>query len=267
MANKMENIMLMENLVENAIGDLYLFDAETGLEYASTTLASSELASTSDAEEVKGGTSNSTIYTIAKSKEMTFTVTDVLNDEGLVSRKNGGVLSKVGVDTVYAFHMPKFYEVTINSTKAEVTLDKEPANGEKPSVYVMNTKTTVADTNVTISGAKVEIDNSTLNLQAGDKVRIMGYKYKAPEDALYTKISGEATTVAFYGVYKLPIFDTDMNVRYYKTYIFPKLTMKSDYTVSNSTERTAVSAQTDFTIALAEGETELGYIVYEKVTA
>ena len=117
----------------------------------------------------------------------------------------------MGGDTVYAFHMPKFYEVSINSTKAEVTLDKEPANGEKPSIYVMNTKTMILDTNVTISGTKVEIDNSTLNLQAGDKVRVMGYKYQAPEDALYTKISGEATTVAFYGVYKLPIFDTDMN--------------------------------------------------------
>ena len=64
MANKIENKMLNEELVEIAIGDLYLYDEATGLEYATTTLTSAEFNSSADKTDVRGGTDNAVLYSI-----------------------------------------------------------------------------------------------------------------------------------------------------------------------------------------------------------
>ena len=80
MAVKKENKMLGKELIEIAIGDLYMYDEATGLEYCTTSLSSAEFSSSADKTDVRGGVNNAVLYTIPGEKEVTFTELTVTLD-------------------------------------------------------------------------------------------------------------------------------------------------------------------------------------------
>ena len=266
MAVKKENKMLGKELIEIAIGDLYMYDEATGLEYCTTSLSSAEFSSSADKTDVRGGVNNAVLYTIPGEKEVTFTVTDVVNHVDITALKNASSIQEVDSKEMFCYHVPKFYNVTVQASSAKVTLDQEPITGEKPMIYLEN-GTLVEDTKVSISGKDITITNDTLNLTSADKVRVMGFKYKVDAKALYYTIAAEGTTTNLVGVYKKPVYNRkSMKVEYYKIVYYPQITMDANYTESDSTTREAVSEEHSFTITKKDTEDVLGYVYYEPVT-
>ena len=86
--------MLGKELIEIAIGDLYMYDEATGLEYCTTSLSSAEFSSSADKTDVRGGVNNAVLYTIPGEKEVTFTVTDVVNHVDITALKNARCVAK-----------------------------------------------------------------------------------------------------------------------------------------------------------------------------
>lgn len=266
MATKIENKMLGKELIEIAIGDFYMYDEATGLEYCTTSLANAEFSSSADKTDVRGGVNNAVLYTIPGEKEVTFTVTDVVNHVDITALKNASSIQEVSEKEMFCYHVPKFYNVTIQSTNAEVNLDQEPISGEKVMVY-REDGTLIEDSLVSLSGKKITITNSSLNLTSADKVRVMGYKYKVNSKALYYTIAAEGTTTNLVAVYKKPVFNRkSMKIEYYKVVYYPQVTMDANYTESDSTTREAVSEEHSFTITKKDTEDVLGYVYYEPVT-
>lgn len=267
MAVKKENKMLGKELIEIAIGDFYMYDEATGLEYCTTSLANAEFSSSADKTDVRGGVNNAVLYTIPGEKEVTFTVTDVVNHVDITALKNASSIEEVGTKEMFCYHVPKFYGVTIEATKAKVTLDQEPIAGEKIMLYREN-GTLIEESAVTLAGKEITITNDTLNLTSADKVRVMGFKYKVDTKALYYTIAAEGTTTNLVGVYKKPVYNRkSMKVEYYKVVYYPQITMDANYTESDSTTREAVSEEHSFTITKKDTEDVLGYVYYEPVTA
>ena len=61
MAVKKENKMLEKELIEIAIGDFYMYDEASGMEYCTTSLANAEFSSSADKTDVRGGVNNAVI--------------------------------------------------------------------------------------------------------------------------------------------------------------------------------------------------------------
>lgn len=266
MATKIENKMLGKELIEIAIGDFYMYDEATGLEYCTTSLSNAEFSSSADKTDVRGGVNNAVLYTIPGEKEVTFTVTDVVNHVDITALKNASSIQEVSGKEMFCYHVPKFYNVTVESQNAKVTLDQEPLTGEKVMIY-REDGTLIEDSVVNVSGKVVTITNSTLNLTSADKVRVMGFKYKVDAKALYYTIAAEGTTTNLVAVYKKPVFNRKtMKIEYYKVVYYPQVTMDANYTESDSTTREAVSEEHSFTITKKDTESVLGYVYYEPVT-
>ena len=266
MATKVENKMLGKELIEIAIGDFYMYDEATGMEYCTTSLANAEFSSSADKTDVRGGVNNAVLYTIPGEKEVTFTITDVVNHVDITALKNASSIEEVDSKEMFCYHVPKFYEITIASTNAKVTLDHEPITGEKVMVYLED-GTLVEDSKVTLSTNELTIDNTSLGLTSADKVRVMGYKFKVDARALYYTIAAQGTTTNLVGVYKKPVFNRkSMKVEYYKVVYYPQITMDANYTESDSTTREAVSEEHSFTITKKDTEDVLGYVYYEPAT-
>ena len=127
--------------------------------------------------------------------------------------------------------------------------------------------TLIEDGAVSISGKKITITNSSLNLTSADKVRVMGYKFKVDAKTLYYTIAAEGTTTNLVGVYKKPVYNRkSMKVEYYKVVYYPQITMDANYTESDSTTREAVSEEHSFTITKKDTEDVLGYVYYIPAT-
>lgn len=266
MAVKKENKMLGKELIEIAIGDFYMYDEATGLEYCTTSLLNAEFSSSADKTDVRGGVNNAVLYTIPGEKEVTFKITDVVNHVDITALKNASSIEEVSTKEMFCYHVPKFYGVTIETTNAKVTLDQEPLTGEKVMIY-REDGTLIEDSSVTLKGKEITITNSTLNLTSADKVRVMGFKYKVDTKALYYTIAAEGTTTNLVGVYKKPVFNRkSMKVEYYKVVYYPQITMDANYTESDSTTREAVSEEHSFTITKKDTEDVLGYVYYEPFT-
>ena len=262
---KIENKMLGKELIEIAIGDFYMYDEATGLEYCTTSLSNAEFSSSADKTDVRGGVNNAVLYTIPGEKEVTFTITDVVNHVDITALKNASSIQEVDSKEMFCYHVPKFYNITIETTNAKVTLDQEPIAGEKVMVYLED-GTLVGDTKVSLTGKELTITNTDLNLTSADKVRVMGFKYKVDAKALYYTISAEGTTTNLIGVYKKPVFNRKtMKIEYYKVVYYPQVTMDANYTESDSTTREAVSEEHSFTITKKDTEDVLGYVYYEPV--
>lgn len=265
MSTKVENKMTGEELIEYAIGDLYLYDEATGLEYITTSLSSADFSSSADKTDVRGGTDNAVLYTIPGEKEVTFTVTDVVNHVDITALKNASSIQEVGSKELFSYHVPKFYSVTIDSSNAKVTLDQEPISGEKVMIYT-EAGALIEDTNISTTGKEVTITNTSLGLTSANKVRVMGYKYKVDSKALYYTISAEGTTTNLVGVYKKPVFDRkSQKVKYNKVTYYPQVTLDSNYSESDTTAREAVSEEHSFTISKKDTEDVLAYVYYEPI--
>ena len=242
-----------------------MYDEASGMEYCTTSLSNAEFSSSADKTDVRGGVNNAVLYTIPGEKEVTFTITDVVNHVDITALKNASSIEEVDSKEMFCYHVPKFYEISIDSTNAKVTLDHEPITGEKVMVY-REDGTLIEDSLVSLSGNTLTIDNTSLGLTSANKFRAMGFKYKVDARALYYTIAAQGTTTNLVGVYKKPVFNRKtMKVEYYKVVYYPQITMDANYTESDSTTREAVSEEHNFTITKKDTEDVLGYVYYEPV--
>ena len=258
---KRENSLLLEDLLEVSVANFYCYDEKSGLEYYSGTLESHELSATAESEEIKGGQGNDVIASIDKAKELTLKIVDVLAKQDIEALKLGGEVKEVGSVLVDAFHMPKNYTVSGESSSKSITLDAVPKAGEEVLVYNNKTKKVIESSKVEISGNKVTITDPAI--QVGDTVWVTGFKYQALATDKYSEISSTAFAPTLFCVIEVPLFNTDMDVVATKQYLFPRAKMDSAVTISGQSEKTKNTRETSLKILKDPSVDYLGRIIYK----
>ena len=258
---KVENEQIVKDYEELSVANFYAFDKVNGLEYYSGTLESHELAKTMEQEEIKGGQDNATICTIDKKTEIKLTIGDVVARQDIQALKLGGKITKVEAsDNVYAFHMPKNYEVGGTDGALTFSLSQLPKDGEEVAIYNNKTKKKLTpDTDYTIEGKEVTIKAS--DVIKGDTVFVTGFYYKAPETDSYVEIK-EGSVPEMLTVIEVPLYGTDTQIKAYKQYIFPRTRMSSSVTLKGQTEKTKNTDSTEITILKDSSLNYLGRIIY-----
>ena len=258
---KRENSAILEDLLEVSVANFYAYDEKSGLEYYSGTLESHELSASAETEEIKGGQGNNVIASIDKAKELTLKIVDVVARQDIEALKLGGEIKAVGSDIVDAFHMPKNYTVTEESSTKSITLDAVPKAGEEVLVYNNKTKKVIESSKVQISSNKVTITDPAI--KAGDTVWVTGFKYQALATDKYAEISSTAFAPTLFVVVEVPLFDTDMSIVATKQYLFPRAKMDSAVTISGQSEKTKNTRETSLKILKDPSVDYLGRVVYK----
>lgn len=255
---KIQNDYLLEDLMELSVANFYSYDTTNGLEYYSGTLESHELSKSMDSEKIRAGQSNDTIATIDKNTEVSLKIVDVCARQDLQSLKLGGKITKVTLsDNVYAYHMPKNYDVT---TGKVITLDAVPKEGEEVAVYNNKTKEKlVITTDYTIADGVITIVAD--DILVGETVFVTGFYYKAPETAKYFEIK-EGSVPTMLTVIEVPLFNTDTEIVAMKQYIFPRTKMNASVTVTGQTEKTKNTDETTIDILKDPSLNYLGRVIY-----
>lgn len=255
---KIQNDYLLEDLMELSVANFYSYDTTNGLEYYSGTLESHELSKSMDSEKIRAGQSNDTIATIDKNTEVSLKIVDVCARQDLQSLKLGGKITKVTLsDNVYAYHMPKNYDVT---TGKVITLDAVPKEGEEVAVYNNKTKEKlVITTDYTIEDDVITIVDA--DILVGETVFVTGFYYKAPETAKYFEIK-EGSVPTMLTVIEVPLFNTDTEIVAMKQYIFPRTKMNASVTVKGQTEKTKNAEETSIDILKDPSVNYLGRVIY-----
>lgn len=257
---KIENEWLRQDLQEIAVCDVYLYDAASGLEYGTTTLETSELTSKTSSEDIVGGVDGNVITTIDKSKTLELKIGEICSRQDLQMLRLGTPIKAVGTDLVDAYHMPHNYTVKTETTDLIVTLDQTPKAGEVVAVYNNKTGKLIDPTKAVLSGNKITITES--DIVAGDTVYITGFKYSAKATDKYAEISNSSTTPALVAVTNVPLFDADMNIIAQKQYIFPRVKISGDVTISGNSEKKKVTDTMTLKILKDKSLDYLGRIVW-----
>jgi hypothetical protein len=255
---KIQNDYLLKDLMELSVANFYCYDTKNGLEYYSGTLESHSLEKKTTEEKIKAGRYNDTISTITKDTEISLKVVDVCARQDLQALKLGGKITDVTLaDNVYAYHMPKNYDVATGKT---ITLDAVPKEGEEIAVYNNTTKEKLVITTdyTVVDGVITIVDEEIL---VGDTVFVTGFYYKAPESAKYFEIK-EGSVPAMLVVIEVPLFDTDTNIVAIKQYIFPRAKMNASVTMAGQTEKTKNSDETMIDILKDSTVDYLGRVIY-----
>lgn len=255
---KIQNDYLLEDLMELSVANFYSYDTTNGLEYYSGTLESHELSKSMDSEKIRAGQSNDTIATIDKNTEVSLKIVDVCARQDLQALKLGGKIEKVTLsDNVYAYHMPKNYDVT---TGKVITLDVIPKEGEEVAIYNNKTKEKlVITTDYTIADGVITIVAD--DILVGETVFVTGFYYKAPETAKYFEIK-EGSVPTMLTVIEVPLFNTDTEIVAMKQYIFPRTKMNASVTVKGQTEKTKNAEETSIDILKDPSVNYLGRVIY-----
>ena len=255
---KIQNDYLLEDLMELSVANFYCYDTKNGLEYYSGTLESHELAKSMESEKIRAGQSNDTIATIDKNTEVSLKTVDVCARQDLQALKLGGKIAKVTLsDNVYAYHMPKNYDVATGNV---ITLDAVPKEGEEVAVYNNKTKEKlVVTTDYTIEDGVITIVDA--DILVGETVFVTGFYYKAPETAKYFEIK-EGSVPAMLTVIEVPLFNTDTEIVAMKQYIFPRTKMNASVTVTGQTEKTKNAEETSIDILKDPSVNYLGRVIY-----
>lgn len=259
MSKKADELML-NKLLEVSVADVYFYDKTSGLEMYTATLTNHNIEQSGDQEPIKCGRGNETIATISKSKDLSFTITDVVSNISLEAAKYGGTIKEVGSSgTVDAFHMPKNYTVAGSSSK-EVTLTATPKAGEEVLVYNLKTKKPLTkSSDYSIEGNKITITAS--DIEKGDEVFVTGFSYAAKTTDKYFDIATDSTMPSMFAVVEVPLFDTNMNLYATKQYIFPKVQMDVSVSQSGASEKSAPSIETKVTVMKDDSVDYLGRVV------
>lgn len=255
---KIQNDYLLEDLMELSVANFYCYDTKNGLEYYSGTLESHELAKSMESEKIRAGQSNDTIATIDKNTEVSLKTVDVCARQDLQALKLGGKIAKVTLsDNVYAYHMPKNYDVVAGK---EIILDAVPKVGEEVAIYNNKTKEKlVITTDYTIEDDVITIVD--VDILVGETVFVTGFYYKAPETAKYFEIK-EGSVPAMLTVIEVPLFNTDTEIVAMKQYIFPRTKMNASVTVTGQTEKTKNAEETSIDILKDPSLNYLGRVIY-----
>lgn len=255
---KIQNDYLLEDLMELSVANFYSYDTTNGLEYYSGTLESHEISKSMDSEKIQAGRDNATISTIDKKTEISLKVVDVCARQDIQALKLGGKITKVTLsDNVYAYHMPKNYDVLTGKT---ITLDSVPKVGEEVAIYNNKTKEKlVITTDYTIADGVITIVDA--DILVGDTVFVTGFYYKAPETAKYFEIK-EGSVPAMLTVIEVPLFNTNTEIVAMKQYIFPRTKMNASVTVKGQTEKTKNTDETTIDILKDPSVNYLGRVIY-----
>lgn len=257
----MKELLMKEQLFELSTANFYGLDPATGLELYTGTLESDQLERTAEQEKVKGGIDNDTLTVIDKSSELTLTVTDVVNRRDMLATKLGTTIQN-GEVTVK--HLPRNYEVKLDSETKKVTLSATPIKPDDVKIYNNKTKKLLTKTtDYTISGAEITIVAS--DIEAGHTVFVTGFDYNTTAD--YIDIPSTSSTKAMQVIVEKPIWNANGEIVYYKQYNFPKAKIDGSFTTSGNTEKQANPDETKFTITKDGDEVSLGKIVYIPVSA
>ena len=234
-----------------SVADVLLVDLESGMEYATATLASHNISQSVDTTEIRAGRNNAVIATLESNKTITVEIEDVhANRDWIAIAMDAELAEKSNLDVVV---LPQ----TLKVVDGKVTLAREPKAQETLLAY--NKKD---GSSVTIQAAgKV---GTVTGAEEGDIILVASYKSTA-EEADLMEIGGEGAGRAFAMYLEESVFNNNMKVIATKTTYFPRVVPESSFTMEGSSELAEQNMTYTFTVSQPEGENFLGQIIYVPV--
>ena len=232
-----------------SVADVLLVDLESGMEYATATLASHNISQSVDTTEIRAGRNNAVIATLESNKTITVEVEDVhANRDWIAIAMDADLVEKQSFDVVV---LPQ----TLKVEDMKVTLAREPKADETLLAYNKKDGSAVS---IQANGA---ISSGAEN---GDIILVASYKATA-EKADVMEIGGEGAGRAFAMYLEESVFNNNMKVIATKTTYFPRVVPESSFTMEGSSELAEQNMTYTFTVSQPEGETFLGQIIYVPV--
>ena len=232
-----------------SVADVLLVDLESGMEYATATLASHNISQSVDTTEIRAGRNNAVIATLESNKTITVEVEDVhANRDWIAIAMDAELVEKESFDVVV---LPQ----TLKVEDMKVKLAREPKGDETLLAY--NKKDGSAVT-IQANGA---VSSGAEN---GDIILVASYK-AAAEKADVMEIGGEGAGRAFAMYLEESVFNNNMKVIATKTTYFPRVVPESSFSMEGSSELAEQNMTYTFTVSQPEGETFLGQIIYVPV--
>lgn len=264
---KIENTSIIKKFRTGKVGDLYMYDAESGMEYATTTLSTSELAKTVDeGTDIYAGRNGDVVYSLEGKTNVKLDITDTFDDMSLEAVKFGGTIKEVGGDTAkhIKFHMPKTYTVEDDSSSKVLKLSMTPISAEEVALYDVKTGKKIVNSKYSVEQNKVTITDETINL--GDKLRVTGFKAQTEATDKYSPITSGDTSPTLFAVFEVPVFDEKNTLVQLMQFIFYKAKLDSNVSIKGGAEDQATEAVSSLKILKDPNEDNLGEIVYIDVT-
>ena len=232
-----------------SVADVLLIDLESGMEYATATLASHNISQSVDTTEIRAGRNNAVIATLESNKTITVEVEDVhANRDWIAIAMDAELVEKKQFDVVV---LPQ----TLKVEDKKVKLSREPKADETLLAY--NKK----------DGSPVTISKDgavSAGAENGDIILVASYK-AAAEKADVMEIGGEGAGRAFAMYLEESVFNNNMKVIATKTTYFPRVVPESSFSMEGSSELAEQNMTYTFTVSQPEGETFLGQIIYVPV--
>lgn len=241
-----------------SVADVLLIDLESGMEYATATLASHNISQSVDTTEIRAGRNNAVIATLESNKTITVEVEDVhANRDWIAIAMDAELLTqeeymeKLELDAFDVVVLPQ----TLKVENMKVKLSREPKADETLLAY--NKK----------DGSAVTISKDgavSTGAENGDIILVASYK-AAAEKADVMEIGGEGAGRAFAMYLEESVFNNNMKVIATKTTYFPRVVPESSFTMEGSSELAEQNMTYTFTVSQPEGEKFLGQIIYVPV--
>lgn len=222
-----------------SVADVLLLD-DKGNQLASATLKSHNMTQSVDTTEIRGGQSNDVLATIKNNKTIEVTIEDVQQQRDFIAMMLGAEIQEGA--TVDAYVLPQ--GLVVNGGKVE--LPHPPKAGEQ----VVYTK---AD------GTVIE-ESAFSSMANGDIVFCSGYAYEAQAEKM--AIASDKFAGSFKMVLDEQVFNEDMQVVARKQTVFHKVIPNDSFTLDGSAERAEKTISYTFTVALEQGQQDLGYVIY-----
>ncbi|WP_252251346.1 hypothetical protein [Clostridium sp. VAP52] len=254
---------LLKDVVEFKVGNLYMYDVKSGIEYATATIKTNELNAKAEQIEVKSGNDNDVTYIIDKPKTLKFTIEDVIQDQNLLALKLGDGLKGADV-TVYGFHMPKIYTITSDTSKLIITLDEIPKEGEEITFKNLKTGKEIESSKFkqdTSDKHKFEI--TEVGLIAGDTVEVGGFKFQGIATDKYFNLTSGSSVPELFSVIEVPLVKDDMSHVCNKQYILPRTKLSADVTQSSSSDPKEATTKHELTVLKPKDSKYLGHVYYK----
>ena len=231
-----------------SVADVLLIDLESGMEYATATLASHNISQSVDTSEIRAGRNNAVIATLESNKTITVEVEDVhANRDWLAIAMDAELVEKEQFDVVV---LPQ----TLKVENGAVKLSRTPKSGETILAY---NKATGEAVNIAVDGKATDVEEGTI-------VLVASYKSTATK-ADVMEIGGEGAGRGFAMYLEESVFNNNMKVIATKTTYFPRVVPESSFTMEGSSELAEQNMTYTFTVSQGEGQTYLGQIIYVPV--
>lgn len=262
MSKTIEN-SLLKDAVEFKVGRVFLYDSKTKVEYATATIKTSQLNATADQVLVRAGENNDVIYVIDPSKDLVFTLTDVIQDQNLLALKLGDGMKEAD-STVYGFHMPELYQVTLDGSDKVIILSEEPKTGEEITFTNPLTGLQINPALVTQDSTNkkkfVITDSSITN---GMNIQVGGFKFTGKLGDKYFNITSTSSANELFAVIEIPLVKPDMSPLCRKQYILPRCKLSASVDLTTASDPAEVDATHELTAMKPVSEKYVGRVYYQ----